>query len=618
MNIFWKGKILKKAIYLVLVLLLASCGSDNASSLSSYGSREVNVSSAGVAVESILSGLDKGTYKEGELIVKFKSGVVAASSLKTNQVVGATSLKRFSIVPNLEQVKLPVGLSVRDAIKQYMDDPNVEYAEPNYLKRAAMTPDDPLFSQQWGMSAVDAPGAWDIATGSSDVTVAVLDTGVDSTHPDLAVNVVQGENLVPKPNPTTDTTDDNGHGTHVSGIIGAVGNNGVGVAGMIWSVHIMPVKFLDANGSGFTSDEIDAIDFAIAHGAKIINASFAGAGFDHSEYDAIAQANAAGVLLIAAAGNGSGSFCDILPGTDIDSSPCYPASFSNPNDPNLLNSGLPALSNIISVASVDQSDDLASSSNFGLNSVQVAAPGINILSTVPLGLSSPFCNGSSYSGYEFCSGTSMAAPHVSGLAGLIYSQNPNLSYAEVRSIILSSVDQLPSLSGRIKTGGRINAFLAMTSASVPKILLDPSNGDFGSVNVGSSSLPQTFTVSDTGTADLVIGQITLAGADTDEFSLSNDGCSGETIAPMSNCTIQVLFSPGSGGTKNASMSIPSNDTASPTVTISLIGSGVNPSPSGSGGGCSIGSKENMPTAAADVAVLLIPVAVMVLLRRRRS
>jgi thermitase len=611
---------MKKIIYLVLVLFLASCGSDNTSGLSSAGSQEVGVSSArGGTTESILSAMENGTYKEGELIVKFRSGVVAASSSKTNQAVGATSLKRFSIVPNLERVKLPAGLSVRDAIKQYMDDPNVEYAEPNYLKRSSMTPNDPFFPQQWGMTVVEAPEAWDITTGSSNVIVAVLDTGLDSTHPDFAGNVIQGENFVAVPH-NTDTTDDNGHGTHVSGIIGAVGNNGVGVAGLMWGVRIMPVKFLDANGTGFTSDEIEGIDFAIAHGAKIINASFAGGGFDRSEYDAVAQANAAGVLLMAAAGNGSGSFCDQLPGTNIDSSlsPCYPASFSNPNDSNLMKAGLPALPNIISVASTSQSDALSSFSNFGPGSVQVAAPGINILSTVPLSLTSPFCDGGPEKGYEFCSGTSMSTPFVSGLAGLVYSHNPNLSHTQVRSVILNTVDPLPSLSGKITTGGRINAFRAITFQTVPKISVSPASNDFGSINVGSSSLPQTFTVSNQGTANLLIGQITLTGSDAGEFGLRNDGCSGQTIGLQLSCTIQATFSPASAGTKNASISIPSNDTASPTATISLTGSGVNPSPSGGGGGgCSIGSKDNTPTAVADGALLLIPAVVLVLLRRRR-
>ncbi len=746
---------MKKIIYLVLVLLMTSCGSDNTPGISGNSSQGVGASSARGAAESILSGMGKGKYAEGELLVKFKSGVVAASSSKTNRAVGAASLRRFSVVPNLEHVKLPAGLSVQDAIKQYMNDPTVEYAEPNYLKRASMKADDPYFGQQWallntgqaiegisGISGADvkATQAWDITTGSRNVIVAVLDTGIDSTHPDFfaldhSSNIVQGYNYIAG---NTNTTDDNGHGTHVSGIIGAVGNNGTGIAGIMWGVHIMPVKFLDATGTGSTADEISAIQFAVANGAKIMNASFAGGSFSCSEYYAIAKASSSGVLLMAAAGNGGGSLCDSGIGADTDTSPCYPASFSNPNDkylnnPSLRDPGectqvLPALANIISVASTDQSDNKSTFSNYGLNSVQVAAPGENILSTVPLSLGSPFCDGSPWKGYEFCNGTSMATPFVSGLAGLIYSQNPNLSYSQVRSIILNSVDPLPSLSGQIMTGGRINAFRALTSQSfqaisvspasadfgsvnvgstsspqtftvsnsgtanlvigqialsgsnasefslsndgcsgqtvapqsnctvqakfspasagsksaaisIPsndtaspvktislagtaiasKISVSPASADFGSVNVGSTSSPQTFTVSNSGTANLVIGQIALSGSNASEFSLSNDGCSGQTVAPQSNCTVQAKFSPASAGSKSAAISIPSNDTASPTVTVSLTGTGASPSPSGSsGGGCSIGGKENASSAVADSAVLLIPFIAVALLRRRRQ
>ena len=614
---------MKKIIYLVLFLFLASCGSDNTPGLSAGSSQGVGVSSARGAAESILSGVEKGRYVEGELLVKFKPGVAAASSSKANQAAGAASIRRFSLVPELEHVKLPAGLSVQDAIKQYMSDPNVEYAEPNYLKRATMMPNDPLFPQQWGLPVISAPAAWDITTGSKNVVVAVLDTGIDSTHPDFLApdnssNIVQGYNFITK---STDTTDDNGHGTHVSGIIGAVGNNSVGIAGLMWGVQIMPLKFLGSDGTGSTSDEILAIDFAVSHGAKIINASFAGAGFDRSEYDAIAQANSAGVLLMAAAGNGSGQFCSNLPGTNIDSSPCYPASFSSPNDPNLVANNLAALPNIISVASTDQDDNLASSSNFGPNSVQVAAPGINILSTVPLSLTSPFCDGPPpgyTSGYEFCSGTSMATPHVSGLAGLIYSQNPGLSYSQVRNVILSSVDPLSSLSGKIQTGGRIDVLSALTYPVGPKISVSPSSNDFGNINVGSSS-SKTFTVSNSGTSSLIIGQVTLTGANADEFRVANDGCSGQSVSPLSNCTIQAQFSPKSSGAKSAAISIPSNDTTSPTVTVSLSGTGVSPSPSGGGGGgCSIGGREDAPTAVADSLLILMPILLIAYVRCRRK
>ncbi|HUO76975.1 MAG TPA: S8 family serine peptidase [Thermodesulfovibrionales bacterium] len=608
---------MKRVAYLFLVLFFVSCGSDNTTTISSDSSKSgtsQQISSPRVSVQSVLSGMEKGKYREGELLVKFRSGVVAASSSKVHHVLGAVSLKRFTLVPNLDHVRLPEGLSVKDAIIKYMEDPSVEYAEPNYIKRISKVPNDPLFAQQWGPTKIDAPGAWDTNTGNNNVIVAVIDSGIDLKHPDLIANIGPGSNFISN---TSVPQDDNGHGTHVSGIIGAVGNNGIGVTGVMWNVKLMPLKFLDAEGNGFTSDEIDAIGFAVAHGAKVMNTSFAGSEFSCSEYAAVSSAN---VLLIAAAGNET---------ANNDTVPSYPASFSNPKDPNLIDpaviskcgvSALPALPNVISVAATDQNDNLASFSNFGLNAVQVAAPGVNILSTIPLDL--PPCTTNPFEpNYDYCSGTSQATPFVSGLAGLIYSQNPNLSYLQVRSIIFSTVDILPSLNTKILTSGRINAFRALTAPIVPRISISPLSNNFGTANVGSTSSPQTFTVSNPGTADLIIGQVTLTGVNAAEFSVGGDGCSGHTIAPLFNCTIQATFSPASAGAKNASMSIPSNDVASPTTAVSLVGIGAAQSSSsggGGGGGCSIGGRQNAPSAVADSLVILTPLLLVTILRRRKK
>ena len=606
---------------LFLILLFVSCGGNNTPTLSSDSPNSntlQQMSSPRVSAQSILSAAEKGRYREGELLVKFRSGVVTASSLKTHQVLGATSLKRFTLVPNLEHVRLSGGLSVRDAIIKYMEDPAVEYAEPNYIKRVSSVPDDPLFSQQWGTTKINAPQAWDITTGNDNVIVAVLDSGIDLNHPDLVnniwnntaesctdgidhdrdgyVNDCRGWNFVSDNNTPQD---DNGHGTHVSGIIGAVGNNGIGVAGVMWNVKLMPLKFLDADGNGSTSDEISAIEFAITHGAKVMNASFAGPDFSNSEYDAVSHANNAGILLMAAAGNES---------ANDDTTPSYPASFSNPTDPNLVKNNLGALFNVISVAATGQNDNLASFSNFGVNSVQVAAPGLSVLSTIPT------------SAYGLESGTSQATPFVSGLAGLLYSQNPNLSYLQVRSVIFSSVDILPSLNNKILTSGRINALSALTFPIAPKLSVSPSSADFGTVAAGTTSSAKTFTATNTGTADLIIGQVTLTGANAVEFSMANDGCSNHTIAPLFNCTIQGTFSPTSEGAKNAAMSFPSNDNASPTVTVSLAGTGGAPSPppssGGGGGGCSIGGRQSTPGAVADSLIMVLPLLLVAILRRR--
>ncbi|HXX54036.1 MAG TPA: S8 family peptidase, partial [Thermodesulfovibrionales bacterium] len=445
---------MKRFAHLFLAFLFVSCGNNNPVTIPSNSSNSdvsQHINSPTVSVQSLLSSSVKGSYKEGELLVKFRSGVVTASSSKVHEALGATMLKRFSCVPNLDHVRLPGGLSVKDAIVKYIEDPSVEYAEPNYIKGVSRVPNDPLFSHQWGPAKINAPGAWDINTGSKSVIVAVLDSGIDLAHPDLVANIVPGSNFIANP-PNNVPMDDNGHGTHVSGVIGAVGNNGIGVAGVMWNVRLMPLKFLDQSGNGSTSDEISAIEFAITHGAKIMNASFAGPDFSLSEYSAIGQAGDAGILLMAAAGNET---------ADNDTTPSYPASFSNPTDQNLVKNSLSALFNVISVAATDQNDSLARFSNFGLGSVQVAAPGVNILSTIPFQL--PPCSNNPFDpNYDYCSGTSQATPFVSGLAGLLYSQNPNLSYLQVRSIIFSSVDTLPSLNNKIQTSGRINASRALT------------------------------------------------------------------------------------------------------------------------------------------------------------
>lgn len=530
---------MKKVFCFLVVLLLASCGSDKAPSLSADSSSEINAPVSNITIQSILSNMEKGRYKEGELLVKFKSGVLATSSLKTHQSIGATSLKKFSVVPNLEHVKLPEGLSVRDAITKYMNDPSVEYAEPNYIKRALVIPNDTHFSLQWALqntgqsvkgingtagSDIHATAAWDITTGNAGVIVAVLDTGIDFSHPDF-IHPDQSSNISNNGSNFVDTSkppiDDNGHGTHVSGIIGAVGNNGIGIAGLMWSVQLMPLKFLDATGSGTIADEIAAIGFAVAHGAKIMNASFAGPDFSNPEYGAISSASNAGILLMAAAGNED---------ADNDSVPSYPASFSNPKDPKLVKFNLPALPNIISVTATDQSDSLSFFSNFGLNSVQVAAPGVNILSTIPLNL--PPCTFHSFaSNYDFCSGTSQATPHVSGLAGLLYSVYPNFTYSQIRGTILRYVDNLSTLNNKIQTGGRINAYKALSS------LLTPTNLSAGPAS--SSQISLTWTDNATGEDGYKIERKS-SGGDFIQIATTGPGSTSFTDSTLSEVTLYTF------------------------------------------------------------------------------
>ncbi|MDP2167899.1 MAG: S8 family serine peptidase [Thermodesulfovibrionales bacterium] len=491
-------------IYVLLLLhLLVSCGSGD---------------SPPAGQEAVLSGerlksAPKGAYKEGELLVKFKpGGELKAQS--AHRSAGATLKQRFKGI-GVEHIKLPHGLSVADAVKKYMEDPDVEYAEPNYMIHKAVIPNDVYFGSQWGLhntgqtisgdqgtvtGTVDADidagssgndGAWDLHTGLGNVIVAVLDTGIDYNHPDISANMWQnpeecaltnssngidddGNGYIDDcrgwnfaygtPNPMDDDID--GHGTHAAGIIGAIGNNLTGVSGVNWSVKLMPLKFLDSTGSGNTSDELAAIDYAVMmrqRGVNIraINASYAyttsscvNLPASIAEKSAISAAADAGILFVAAAGN-----CQ----NNNDGSPTYPASHNLPN--------------IIAVLATEQKDNLAWFSNYGASSVHIAAPGMNIRSTIRVALGS----------YGYMSGTSMAAPHVSGLVALLSSYRPSYTYRELKEVILATSDRLGSLNGTLITEARINAKRAL-SLDPQAIIMPPSGVSAALVSASAANI----------------------------------------------------------------------------------------------------------------------------------
>lgn len=593
---------------------------------------------AGYGDAEIIPGGGKDTggheYAPDEILVKFKPAVsakwttleakrkgVADEAAKAS--VRAELRKSFPFI-NVFHLKITdKAMTGEEAIRRLRANPNVQYAEPNYIYRIDSIPNDPLFDQLWGLhntgqtggtvdADIDAPEAWGIQTGSPDVVIGVIDTGVDYTHEDLAANMWMNLSEVPGNgidddgngyiddiygiNSITgngDPMDDNGHGTHVSGTIGAVGNNGKGIAGVSHQVKIMALKFLNSKGSGYTSDAIECIQYAVNMKSKGINIkgtnnSWGGGGFSQSLYDAIKALKDNDVLFSAAAGNSA---------SNNDAKPFYPASYD--------------LENIIAVAATDHNDNLASFSNYGATSVDVAAPGVNILSTLPGGgytpqpgdvffdnmeagggnwtaqapwaitteqnytsggiyawSDSPYSNyanntnasvvsrtidlssltgdawlgfwikgrlesnydylyievsgdgGSSWfaidsitgtisswtlksyyippvyrtadfkfrlrlytdysivydgvyiddigigissgsNNYGSYSGTSMATPHVAGLAALINSENSDLTYMDVKNTILNTVDLKSSLTGKVLTGGRINAYNAL-------------------------------------------------------------------------------------------------------------------------------------------------------------
>jgi hypothetical protein len=339
----------------------------------------------------------------------------------------------------------------------------IRYAEPDHIIQLAQTqPNDSSFTSLWGMhntgqsggtmdADIDGPEAWDIATGNGDVVVAVIDTGIDFNHPDLVSNIwsnpleiVNGEDDDGNgfiddihgwdfANVDNTPLDDHGHGTHVAGTIAATGNNNTGVVGVNWQSRILAIKFFDSQGDADDADAIEALNY-IANlrrsgiNVRITNNSWGGGGYSESLSQAIREQGEAGILFVAAAGNDN---------HDNDANPYYPACYP--------------WSNIIAVAATDRNDARASFSHYGLSTVDLAAPGVSILSTWLGG------------GYGYMEGTSMATPHVAGVAALLWSTRPEASWQDVRKAILNGTDPIPSMTGMTVTGGRLNAYKALLS-----------------------------------------------------------------------------------------------------------------------------------------------------------
>ncbi len=396
----------------------------------------------------------------GELLVKFRSGITLQRSRELNEKNKAITLQRFADI-GWERVKLPSGKSIHAAIAAYREDTEVEAVQPNYYYHLLATPNDPSFGSLWGMAKISAPQAWDLNTGSSTVVIANIDTGVKYDHEDLAANMwtnpgeVNNNGLDDDNNGFVDDyygydfffndpnpLDENGHGTHTSGTMGAVGNNSLGVVGVNWSVRIMAIKIYDNDGFGTTSAMlINAYNYVRMMklrgiNIRVSNNSYGGCdeacGYDQATKDAIDALGSAGVLQVFAAGND---------GLNIDTFPQYPAAYNSPW--------------IITVSNSTSTDTRNGGSNFGAVNVDLAAPGTSILST--LNGATPYGN---------LSGTSMAAPHVTGAAALLASHNPNLSLASLKATILNTVDVLPAWNGIVKTGGRLNVAQALQNQTV--------------------------------------------------------------------------------------------------------------------------------------------------------
>jgi subtilisin family serine protease len=383
-------------------------------------------------------------YSPDRIIVRFRADTVTAAR---SQVLAANGVDRdveLGVVPGLERVKLRPGRTVAETIAALRSNPNVLYAEPDYVVRKNVTPNDTSYGSLWGMANIKAPTAWDTTTGPAGLVVAIIDTGIDRSHPDLADNIWTnpGEALNGLDDDGNGYVDDlngwdfaygdnnpsdvDGHGTHTAGTVGARGNNALGVVGVNWQVKLVALKFLDDTGSGYTSNAILAMQYANRMGIKVSNNSWGGGGFSQGMYDAINASKANNHLFIAAAGNSN---------VNNDTTAHYPSSYN--------------LDNVISVASITSTDGRSSFSNYGRTSVDLGAPGSSILSTTP---------GNTYSSY---SGTSMATPHVAGAAAMIVGLRPTWTYGQVRDAILRTARPITALSGITVTGGTLDLAAAV-------------------------------------------------------------------------------------------------------------------------------------------------------------
>jgi len=420
------------------------------------------------------------TSVAGTIIVRFDSGVTAGDRTDLISALGATLTYSSRLVDGLVVLDLPESMSAASAISSLSSDERVRYAEPDYIVSvgqaiSASSVDDPRFDELWGLkntgqsggvvdADIDADEAWELSIGSRQVLVGVIDTGVDYTHPDLAANMWQNPNEIPENGIDDDSNgyvddvhgwdfayndndpmDVHGHGTHVAGTIGAVGNNGLGVVGVSQLCTIVPIKFLNDSGSGITSNAIECVEYAVSVGVDITNNSWGGGGFNAGLRDVIAAAGATGQLFVAAAGNSS---------VNADLSPHYPSNYD--------------VDEIISVAATDRNDLLSSYSNYGANTVDLAAPGSAILSTLP--------NAS----YGSKNGTSMAAPHVAGAAALLKAYSPGATMSDLKQALMNSVDHIPSLNNRVLSDGRLNLRAALNDVLPPWLSFSLPSGSLES------------------------------------------------------------------------------------------------------------------------------------------
>ncbi len=391
------------------------------------------------------------------------------------QQLQVTHIKQLEIVPDLYAIQLPENSNLAAILPWLFNNyKDILYAEPNYIANFDLNSNDPYFEDGslWGLEKIQAPQAWD-SKRESDIIVAILDSGADPTHEDLKDNIwknpyefngtpgidddengymddLQGWNTVKN---SANIEDDVRHGSHVAGIIGGTGNNKIGISGVCWKVQLMIVKVGDTTGITYAG-AINGLEYARRSHAKICNMSFGAGSFSQAMYDAIGVLKSEGIICVCAAGNRSGNNNDI--------NPYFPASYDHDN--------------IVSVTASNINDDLHTTSAYGPNSVDIFAPGVGILSTVPPSLNAG-------KAYLKLNGTSMAAPHIAGCLALLWARYSDLTYQELIAKILRTVDLLPNGTSKVKSGGRVNIYNA---------LMETEGRESGSG--GCSSYPHQYSI----------------------------------------------------------------------------------------------------------------------------
>jgi subtilisin family serine protease len=462
---------------------------------------------------------DIGSYLPNEVLLRFHEGT-PATAIKglIDQVQGRIvthmgaemaadawhplflSNRSFLSEPNTLHLRVPEGIGTAGAIATLVTSPFVDYVEPNYLRHLLVDPNDTRLSELWALkntgqsggtadADIDAPEAWDIFTGSPDTIVAVIDSGIDYSHPDLQANIWANSDEIPG-----NGIDDDGngyvddyrgwnfvsgnnnpmddfawvyHGTHVAGIIGARGNNDRGVVGVCWNVSLMPLKIFNSAGNTDSAKIVQAIDYASANGARISNNSYVGLYYSITEYNAIQRAKSAGQLFVAAAGN----YPQFSPKNN-DSTPVYPASYD--------------VDNVVAVLATDHNDNMASFSHYGKNSVDIGAPGGTNDPSHP---TADILSTSAGNGYQYLCGTSMATPYVAGTAALALGKCPLLTFGQLKSRLLSQTDILPALTNKCVSDGRLNAYKTIHDPAEP----DGVPGNLSATPTGWTTIRLTWT-----------------------------------------------------------------------------------------------------------------------------